>query len=275
MILKMDEKNMILKFMNKQVFFVLIFNVLSYTVTAQSTVTEKEKEVKTSGKYLWSYATAAEEKTAKEMAVTLLFESEDFKNQIKSTPNLNKTAVSYIVRSRGNQLMAIAYLDKNDTSVVEGNYAKKNETKKKETKKKETKKNTLKDTINSTKNNTTAEVSVNSDLNLSKTIDAVIKKTTSTSSFINSVLGINDVNVLEKELYNFKSNGKISYSTKVTAYENISNCYIFLFDKDTSKITHILDKGTETRVNFLDSQKINLKENQSINGLQKIYVYEF
>ncbi len=254
---------MMQKYMNKQLLLVLVLNVFSYTMTAQSPITEKEKEVKTSGKYLWSYATALKEEMAKETAVTLLFESEEFKNQLKSNGNLNKTAISYIVRPRGNQLMAIAYIDKEDIASSQ----KPGDNKKSE--------KTSTEKVTKTGNSYINTVVTDNSSNAISSTVPVNEVMTSSSKIINTFLKIENLDDLINELYDLKNKGKIMYSVKESAFNNIADCYVIMIDKNNSKITHILDKGNNIRVSLLTSQQINLKEFQLINRFQNIYVYEF
>jgi len=88
-------------------------------------------------------------------------------------------------------------------------------------------------------------------------------------------LDIDDINSVLKELNTFKMKGKIMYSSRIDAFDNRNQCYIIIYEETTNKILYLLDKGEDTRVNLLDSKKINIKENQLINQLSKIYVYEF
>ena len=86
--------------------FLLLQNVILF---GQSSDLDKEKDVKISGNYFWSQATATSDAEAKKQASELLLLSDEVKN----TPNLNQKNISYIAKQRGNKVLAIAYIAKN------------------------------------------------------------------------------------------------------------------------------------------------------------------
>ena len=238
--------------------FLLLQNVILF---GQSSDLDKEKDVKISGNYFWSQATATSDVEAKKQASELLWSTDEIKN----TPNLNQKNISYIVKQRGNKVLAVAYIPKdgikeNSTdSSVNGNVIPHPQI--------------ILDPHNEQDTKPLEILNVNkevvSNISESKT------KQLSNSSLINSLLDIDDINSVLKELNTFKMKGKIMYSSRIEAFDNSNQCYIIIYEETRNKILYLLDKGDETRVNLLDSKKINIKENQLINQLSKIYVYEF
>lgn len=225
--------------------YLLLFFLLSQNgiIFGQSFDLDKEKEVKISGNYFWSQSTALSEIEAKKQASELLW----LTDEIKNIPNLNQSSISYLVKQRGNKVLAVAYILK--TGIEKDNAINKQEI--------------TKSNIIEIKKEVASSIS-----------DGKIKQL-SNSSLINSLLDIDDINSILKELNTFKMKGKIMYSSRIDAFDNSNQCYIIIYEETTNKILYLLDKGDETRVNLLDSKKINIKENQLINQLSKIYVYEF
>ena len=243
--------------------FLLLQNVILF---GQSSDLDKEKDVKISGNYFWSQATATSDAEAKKQASELLLLSDEVKN----TPNLNQKNISYIAKQRGNKVLAIAYIAKNGIEKSSTN---------------PTESGTIpvpeKVKENNTNNNfvNKQEVTKSDIIEIKKEVVSNISesktKQLSNSSLINSLLDIDDINSILKELNTFKMKGKIMYSSRIEAFDNSNQCYIIIYEETTNKILYLLDKGDETRVNLLDSKKINIKQNQLINQLSKIYVYEF
>ena len=238
--------------------FLLLQNVTHF---GQSSDLDKEKEVKISGNYFWSQATATSDVKAKKQASDLLWTTDEIKN----TPNLNPKNISYIVKQRGNKVLAIAYIGKNGIE-----------------------ENSTNSSVNANliphpqiifDPNNEQDTKPLESLNVNKKVvanfsDSKIKQLSS-SNLINSLLYIEDINSMLKELNAFKMKGKLMYSSRISAFDNSNQCYIIIYAENTNKILYLLDKGNETRVNLLDSNKINIKENQLINQLSKIYIYEF
>lgn len=247
--------------------FLMMQNLMLF---GQSSGLEEEKEVKISGNYFWSQVTAPSDLEAKNQALELLWTNKELIKTVVTNPNLNQNNVSYILKKRGNKVLAIAYIGKNVTTkkieiatqhVVIVEPEKLNET------------NQNSNTDNEKDIKTSEKVEIKnealSDISVNKT------KQLSDSVIINSLLDIEDFNNMLKELNTFKVKGKLMYSSRIDAFDNINQCYIIICKENTTKISYILDKGSDIRVNLLDSQKIKIKENQLINQLQKIYVYEF
>lgn len=243
--------------------FLLLQNVIFF---GQSSDLDKEKEVKISGNYFWSQATATSDVEAKKQASELLWSTDEIKN----TPNLNQNNISYLVKQRGNKVLAIAYIDKKGIEKNSINSSKSGTISvSAKVKENNTNRNIVDKQEGTNSNIIEIKKEVVSNISDSKT------KQLSKSSLINSLLNIDDINSILKELNAFKMKGKIMYSSRIDAFDDSNQCYIIIYDGNTNKILYLLDKGDETRVNLFDSKNINIKENQLINQLSKIYVYEF
>lgn len=249
-------------FITKKSFLLLAFILLhNCIVFCQTSDFEKEKEVKTSGNYFWSQATALTDVEAKKQASELLWSTDEIKNN----HNLHQMNIFYIVKQRGNKVLAIAYISKNGikenstNSSINANLIPHHQI--------------ILDAKNAQDTKPLESLNVNKAV-VSNNYDDKTKQL-SNSILINSLLDIDDINSVLKELNTFKMKGKIMYSSRIDAFDNSNQCYIIIYEETTNKILYLLDKGDETRVNLQDSKKINIKENQLINQLPKIYVYEF
>ncbi len=238
--------------------FLLLQNVIFF---GQSSDLDKEKEVKISGNYFWSQATATSDVEAKKQASELLWSTDEIKN----TTNLNQKNISYIVKQRGNKVLAIAYIAKNEV--------KENSTDSYENGNVIPHPQIILDPMY--ENDTKPLNSLNENKEFAWDGSDSKTKQFSNSSLINSLLDIDDINSILKELNTFKMKGKIMYSSRIDAFDDSNQCYIIIYDGNTNKMIYLLDKGNESRVNLLESNKVNIKENQRINQLSKIYVYEF
>lgn len=238
--------------------FLLLQNVFLF---GQSPDLDKEKEVKISGNYFWSQATAPSDVEAKKQASESLWSTDEIKN----TTNLNQKNISYIVKQRGNKVLAVAYIAKN--GIVE------NRTDSSVNKNIISHPQIILDPMYEKDTKPLESLNVNKEV--ASNIFGWTTKQLSNSTLINGLLDIDDINSILKELNTFKMKGKIMYSSRIEAFDNSNQCYIIIYEETTNKILYLLDKGSETRVNLLDSKKINIKENQLINQLSKIYVYEF
>ena len=169
-------------------FFLLFQNGIIF---GQSIDLDKEKEVKISGNYFWSQSTAPSEIEAKKQASELLW----LTDEIKNIPNLNQSSISYLVKQRGNKVLAIAYIDKNGI-----------------------KENSTNSSVNANliphpqiilNPNNEQDTKPLESLNVNKEIGYSISydktKQLSNSSLINSLLDIDDINSVLKELNTFKN----------------------------------------------------------------------
>ena len=265
----------------------LFFTLSCFSQKNQNT----ELKIKTSGNYIWSQVIDADtligKKNAKEQAII------EF-NKNKDALNLGaklKENIGYFIKSRGNKYMIVAYINKTarKTNMEQNNELNKpnisnieEERTNKISKPKDSKQeNNFKveqkvtEEINNKKEKKEpTSINTRKENKIENKIEAKPVKYVSESDLLNKLNNTNSCYELFKILEQQKMRGKVVFSQRSNAFDNLSNCYIVVCDNASNKVRMILDKGTEQRINIVNSKKVT-KQELSNQKLKKIYIYEF
>lgn len=205
---------------------------------------QTELEIKTTGKFLYSWAIENDELTAKENAklglldtifITILKES-----AIDKTDSVFIKVIDFFVKQVGFKWQAIAFADKADIRI------------------KLDQRKQLKvipvifgDQQNESKTNVYAQVAVNNETNDSNTGSNFQIDTQ--NPYMNELLAIKDGQALVKRLSKLKGDLVLNFGSK-SSYPQESMCYIFIVDNETGYVTAIYDKGSELRRNIFNNE---------------------
>jgi hypothetical protein len=241
--------------MNK-LFFLLSFLLLESILLAQNNDAELENNVKSSEAFFWETITAATEEEAKNIAMQKLFESESLKNESAAGKNYDKNNTCFTVKKIGPKFKVTAYINKasfngknlgcvppNITPPVK--YEEVNvviSTDEKHKKENEETPTTEKPVV-------------------VKEPEPVKELSEDEKIQLNNVLGgiftdIPKFEQLEKRLISLKYKGKIIFTQRASAFDNISECYIVVFD-ESNGLKYVLNKGKDERLNLLDGTRVS------------------
>lgn len=205
---------------------------------------QTEMEIKTTGKYLYSWSIEKNEATARENAKTGLLDT-IFVSLLKE-PSIDKTdtifikVIDYFVRKVGFKWQAIAFADKSDIKV------------------KLEQRHLLKviPVIIGTPSRMTSEnknlpdnelIKITNDKDLNYNIISNIK----TGNLVLDALLVNrDADSMKKQILKFRNSQKLNFGAK-SNYPDDSGCYIFVLNENKNEVVAVLDKGTGSRRNFL------------------------
>lgn len=229
--------------MKHRLLFFLIVVFVSNCLKAQT-----ELEIKTTGKFIYSWAFESSEAAARESAklglMDTIFVSLLKESAIDQTDTIFINVIDYFVKQIGFKWQAIAFADKTNVKV-------KLEQRKqlkvipiiiRDPSDSTTKKKSYYST--NSKVYTTAQV-LNTDISSTKSKDF---KTG--NPVLDELLILHDAASLEKQLVKFKSDLKLNFGDK-SNYPDDSGCYIFVIDEKSLKIIAVYDKGKEYRKDFL------------------------
>lgn len=224
-------------------FFIFILLVLNSVVSIGQT----ELEIKTTGKFLYSWAIENNEPKARENAklglLDTIFISIARESAIDKTDTVFIKVIDYFVKQVGFKWQAIAFADKADIKI------------------KLEQRNQLKVIPvifgDQSKQNTDNDKLV---AQVSK-VDVVKKKISNpdskvekkTDSILTELLLISDGKELLNRLSKFKADLKLNYGSK-SHYPNDSECYIFILENNSNHVLAVYDKGSDTRMNMLSNQ---------------------
>jgi len=284
---------------------IFIFGFIIQIGAQNTSRTTLEREIKTNSNYIYIQSLQKDTLAGKNNAAEALWSAKNLENELLTNNSLKKTNVEYLIKPRGPKYMIIAYINKTLNNYVDveekgsqkgkkwelvipieideenkpNTEPKKNEVviqnKKTEPVIKTTKKEHVE--IRKSENNERKEVSEKKNIEPKQNVTAAKssgKKFISSSTILNYLSNLSAFSDIVTYLNKQKMNGKLVYSYRYDAFkDNISDCYIIVFNSNTDELTMILNKGTETRMNVLNSQVVN--ENNLKNNTKKIYIYEF
>lgn len=226
---------------SKLLIFVALFH-LPVWVNAQT-----ELEIKSTGKYLYSWALDISEIKARESAklglldtifVTLLKES-----SIDQTDTVFIKVIDYFVNKVGVKWQAIAFADKSNISVkleqrqqlkvIPVIIGEQSETL------------PVKRTITGNEDSSNKIPVSDTEINT-----GILNNIKTGNLILDELLIQPDAQSLERQLKKFKSELKLNFGDK-SNYPDDTGCYIFIIDGKTLKIIAVYDKGTGYRRNFL------------------------
>jgi hypothetical protein len=206
---------------------------------------QTELELKTTGKYIYSWSLEKNEAVAKETAkqglLDTIFVSLLKEPAIDQTDTVFIKVIHYFVKQVGLKWQAIAFADRSDIKIkleqrkdikvipiIIGDES-------------ETSRINKVQSDDSQKGQVTnPESNAGSFINIVKTGNPVL----------DDLLIIHDAKSLEQQLIKFKSGLLLNYGSK-SNYPDDSGCYIFVIDEKTLQIIAVYDKGTGSRRNFL------------------------
>jgi hypothetical protein len=205
---------------------------------------QTEMELKTNGRYVYSWSLEKNEATARESARQGLLDT-IFVSILKE-PSVDKTdtvfikVIHYFVKKVGLKWQAIAFAEKSDVKI----------------KLEQHKEIKVIPVIIGEVSEPTVVNKVQPDI--SEKTQPTTPKNNSSSAKINKtgndvlddLLNVPDAKSLGEKLISYKSGLKLNYGTK-SNYPDDSECYIFVIDSKTSEIIAVYDKGQGSRRNFL------------------------
>jgi hypothetical protein len=242
----------------KIVFLLTIFSVSS-KLYAQT-----ELELKTTGKYLFSWSYENNEAIARESAkaglLDTIFVSLLREPAIDQTDTVFIKVIHYFVKKVGFKWQAIAFADKSDIKI-------------KLEQRKEMKvipviigESSEPSDKNKVQPEATEKVQVISTGNISG--GKSIAKTG--NQILDKLIAISDAQSLEQLLIKYSSELKLNYGDK-SIYPDDSGCYIFVIDKKTLKIMAVYDKGKGSRRDLLTDATDN-NYTEKFKGNHFVYV---
>ena len=209
---------------------ILLWLILSMvTVLAQD-----EMEIKTTGKFIYSWALEKSEQAARETAKLGLLDT-IYVSLLKQThvdiaDTLFIRSINYFVKKVGFKWQAIAFADKSDIRL-----------------KVDLRKQLQVIPIIIEKKEVTSE-------------SVVPGRSRNENEVLSDLLACRDSKSLEQHLIRHKADLKLNYGDKLN-YPDDSSCYVFVVDKVSFKVSAVIDKGPEPRKNILTgSQESNYME---------------
>ncbi len=223
--------------------YLLIFIIILFSNPG---ISQDEKIIKTSGKFVYSWAIERNLESARESAkiglLDTIFVSLLKEKEIDETDTVFIKVIDYFEKKVGLKWQVIAFADKSDISVKLDQRKKKKaipvvigEQKVTNAKEDET------DSIDK------QAIPENSQVN-EPSIDS-FKVANTGNQVLDELLICQNANDLQKILYAYKSNLKLNYGYK-SNYPDDSNCYIFVIDEKSNMIVAVYDKGSGSRKNF-------------------------
>jgi hypothetical protein len=218
-------------------FFVFFLN-------SQISKGQTELEIKTTGKFLYSWAIENDELTAKENAklglLDTIFISILKESAIDRTDTVFIKVIDFFVKQVGFKWQAIAFADKADIRI-----------KLEQRKQLKVIPVVFGDPQGVHNTNAYAQVAVNNETNSSDTgrnyqIDTQ-------NPYMEDLIAIREGKALVKRLSKLKSDLVLNFGSK-SSYPEESKCYIFIVDNETGYVTAIYDKGSEQRRNILNNE---------------------
>ena len=244
-----------------RLYFILMSSILicaGNPVSAQTNGEDEkrivEREIKTSGLYLYGEAVGKDKAEATKLAKSMLIS--EINREVMNHPEwqfaktIKADAVEYaadmIDLARGNRVRAIAYLKKDNIQAIFSNDTPKIQlSDKKEDKKKEKEKE--------------PETAVNV---IPETAGATNEPVSEQSELLKSIIATTSASEINKILRAGKTNGKVAYGG-INTLTDSSKAYILIYTSD-DRIIAILDKGNGTERRDLISG-----ENRNVNELYK------
>ena len=219
---------------NLKLTVLFVFILIASNIKGQS-----EIEIKTTGKYIYSWAIDEDEAKAKEIAklglLDIIFVSIIKQSAIDVTDTIFVNVINYFVKKVGLKWQTIAFADKSDIKV------------KLEQRMKIQVIPIIIGEHSTSKDNKTVVIEMTKDI--PKTEDAA----NTGNALLDELLKIADSQLLEKKLSSSKANLKLNYGNK-TNYPDDSACIVFVIDSKTRKIIAIYDKGKKDRKNLLTNE---------------------
>ncbi|MGZ2371730.1 hypothetical protein ACXR6G_18270 [Ancylomarina sp. YFZ004] len=274
--------------------FMLIVGSVTNVDAQNSKRIELEREIKTKPNYIYMQSVQGDTVKGKILAADLFWSSENIKNELSSNKTLKKDNIEYIIKPRGPKYMIITYIDKTSKGVIS---TPKNESKTTtgwklnmpvenakgtesvatpaEEKLKIISKSVIKNEDSVIDKKEIAEKPATIVVEKSITIneknnDEIFQTSSAILNHLAKLSGFNDIVGYLKEQ---KMKGKLVYSYRYDAFkDNIKECYFIVFSSNTDELLMILDKGTTSRMNVLNSKMVSISESKNE---KKIYVYEF
>jgi len=249
--------------------FLKIILLLFLVFLSARAKSQSEYEIKSTGKYLYSWAYENSEPKAREAAklglLDTIFVSLLKESTIDKTDTIFIKVINYFVNKIGFKWQAIAFADKSDVKV------------KLEERKKlkvipfvigypvNNSDNTqIIQTDTKTKNETNA---VSPGAESDKGNKAALK---TGNQILDDLLVVHDANLLETKLKSYKSALKLNYGNK-SNYPDDSGCYVFVIDYKSLQVVAAYDKGTNSRRNLL-TNIIDNNFNDTYKGNYFVYV---
>lgn len=226
-----------------KLFLFALIMMLSGWVKGQS-----ELEIKTTGKYIYSWAIEKDQASAREAArlglLDTIFVSLLQEPTIDQTDTVFIKEIDYFENKIGFKWQAIAFADKANVEV----------------KLEQRKKIKVIPIIIGDQKISTNRYMANSDTDQNATskkegpdpkgnhIDSINFNTG--NLVLDQLLTSRDAKSLERQLYKFKTELKLNYGFKEN-YPDDSGCYIFVIENETKMVVAVYDKGTGMRKDFL------------------------
>jgi hypothetical protein len=246
-----------MRYLRTILFFATLLSFLP--VNAQT-----ELELKTNGKYVYSWSLEKNEAIAKESARQGLLDT-IFVSLLKE-PAVDKTdtvfikVIHYFVKQVGLKWQAIAFAERSDVKI-------------KLEQRKDIK--VIPVIIGETSeppitNKAKPEVRENTQLTTSENNSSSNIRIKTGNPVLDDLLVVPDAKSLEQKLIIYKSDLKLNYGSK-SNYPDDSECYIFVIDSKTLQVIAVYDKGTGSKRNFLtDTTDSNYAE--KFKGNHFVYV---
>ena len=227
----------------------LITNFITFKLAGQS-----ELEIKTTGKYIYSWAIENDKQTALETAksglLDTIFVSLLKESAIDKTDTIFIKVINYFEQQVGLKWQAIAFAEKSNIKfkleqrkqlkvipVIIGDPSDQNQNTHPAASVNENSIPESKGLNNGTSENNNSHI---------KTGDLIL----------DDLLTLSDAKVLEQKLKKLQTGLKLNYGNKQN-YPDDSDCYIFVIDRNTNRILAVYDKGNTTRKNLLTNTSDN------------------
>lgn len=246
----------------------LLVLLLSLVLIPYCANSQTELEIKTTGKYIFSWAYENSEALARETArlgiLDTIFVSILKESSVDKTDTIFIKEINYFVKKIGFKWQAIAFADKSNVKV-------------KLERRKQLK--VIPVVIGNSNISITKELGYPDDPdfeNKNKSVaihkpndgSAVIFKTG--EPILDELINIRDANLLASKLQKLKSKLKLNYGDK-SNYPDDTGCYIFIVDEKTLQVIAVYDKGKDFRKNFF-SCETDKNIDEKFKGNYFIYV---
>jgi hypothetical protein len=224
--------------------YLKLFLFLMIFLTSCLAKAQTELELKTTGKYLFSWSFENSEAIAKESAklglLDTIFVSLLKESAIDKTDTVFINVIHYFVKKVGFKWQAIAFAEKSDVKI----------------KLEQRKQLKVIPVIIGARADDAVKYNIKpdrkekvQDLNTAFSVGSTnIAK--NENQVLDELLVLHDAKSLEQQLRKYKSDLKLNFGDK-SNYPNDTECYIFVIDEKTLQVIAVYDKGKESRRNFL------------------------
>jgi hypothetical protein len=240
---------------------ILFFSALLSFVPVSA---QTELELKTNGKYVYSWSLEKSEAIAKESArqglLDTIFVSLLKEPSVDNTDTVFIKVIHYFVKKVGLKWQAIAFAEKSDVKIKLEQHK---EIKVIPVMIGEASEPYIINKVQPDVREKTQPITPENNSSSTK-----INKTG--NDVLDDLLNVPDASSLGQKLISYKSGLKLNYGTK-SNYPDDSDCYIFVIDSKTLKIIAVYDKGQGSRRNFL-TNVVDNNYDEKFTGNHFVYV---